>query len=50
MFDEKKTNKSRVVAGGESSCRLVGSEAAPDVGVSPDNQFPLIPPLCVRLL
>ena len=51
MLDEKKKkNNSRVVVGGESSRRVEGSGAAPDVVVSPYDQFPLIPPLCVRLL
>ena len=49
MLDEKRKN-SRVVVGCESSRRVEGSGAAPDVGVSLDDQFPLIPPLCVRLL
>ena len=48
MFDEKK-KKSRVVVGGESSRRVESSGAAPDFGVSLDDQFPLIPPLCVSL-
>ena len=40
MLDEKKKkNRSRVVAGGESSRRVEGSGAAPDVGVSLDDQF-----------
>ena len=43
MPDEKK--KSRVVVGGESSCRVEGSGAAPDVGVSLDDQFPSDPPI-----
>ena len=46
MLDErKKKNRSRVVLGGESSRRVEGSEAAPDVGVSPYNQFPPDPPI-----
>ena len=49
MPDEKK-KKSRVVLGGESSRRVDGSGAAPDVGVSLFDQFPLISPLYVRLL
>ena len=44
MLDEKKKNKSRIVVGGESSHRVEFSGAAPDVGVSPYDQFPLIPP------
>ena len=41
MLDEKKKrNKSRVVVGGESSRRVKGSGAAPDVGVSLDDQSP----------
>ena len=48
MLDEKK-KKSRVVLGGDSSRRVEGSGAAPDVGVSLDDHFPLIPPLCVTL-
>ena len=40
MSDEKKKKKSRVVVGGESSRRVEGSGAAPDIGVSPDDQFP----------
>ena len=36
--------------GGENSCRVEGSGAAPVVGVSLDDQFPPDPPLCVRLL
>ena len=46
MPDEKKR---RVVVGGESSRRVEGSGASPDVGVPHIDQFPLIPPLCVRL-
>ena len=46
MLDEKKKNyKSRVVVGGESSRLAEGSGAAPDVGVSPDDQFPPDPPI-----
>ena len=46
MSDEnKKKNKSRVVMGGESSRRVEGSGAAPDVGVSPYDQFPPDPPI-----
>ena len=48
MSDEEK-KKSRVVVGGENRRHVEGSGAAPDVGVSLDDQFPLIPPLCVRL-
>ena len=48
MLDEKKNkNKSRDVVGGESSHRVEGSGAAPDVGVSPYDQFPP-DPLIVR--
>ena len=43
--DKKKKNKSRVVVGGESSCRVEGSGAAPDVGVSLDDQFLPDPPI-----
>ena len=51
MVDEKKkTKKSRVVVRGEGSCHVESSGAAPDAVVSPFDQFPLIPPLCVRLL
>ena len=46
MLDEiKKKNKSRVVVGGESSRRVEGSGAGPDVGVSPYDQFPHDPPI-----
>ena len=48
MPDEKK-KKGQVVLGGESSRRVEGSGAAPGVGVPLIDQFPLIPPLCVRL-
>ena len=44
MPDEKK-KKSRVVVGGESSRRVEGSEAAPDVGVSLNDQLPPDPPI-----
>ena len=45
MSDEKKKKKkSRVVVGGESS-RVEGSGADPDIGVSPDDQFPPDPPI-----
>ena len=51
MPDEKKNlKKSGVVVRGEGSCHVESSGAAPDVSVSPFDQFPLIPPLCVRLL
>ena len=51
MLDEKKKKKnSQVVVGGGSSRHVEGSGAAPDVVVSPYEQFPLIPPLCVKLL
>ena len=51
MVDGKKNvKKSRVVVRGESSRVVESSGAAPDVSVSPFDQFPLIPPLCVRLL
>ena len=49
MSDVKKM-KSRVVVAGESSRRVEGSGAAPDVGVSLDDQFPLISSLYVMLL
>ena len=46
MFDEKKkTKKSRVVVRGEGSCHVESSGAAPDVGVSPFDQFPPDPPI-----
>ena len=46
MLDEKKKkSKSRVVVGGESSRRVKGSGAAPDVGVSFYDQFPPDPPI-----
>ena len=44
MPDEKK-KKSRVVVGGESSRRVEGSGAAPDVGVPLSDQFPPDPPI-----
>ena len=51
MYDEKKKkNKSRVVVRGEGSCRVEGSGAALDVGVSLNDQFTPDPPLYVRLL
>ena len=47
MLDERrKKKKSQVVVGGDSSHGVEGSGAAPDFGVSPYDQFPLIPPLC----
>ena len=49
MPDEKK-KKSQVVVRGEGSCHVESSRATPDVVVSPYDQFPLMPPLCVRLL
>ena len=46
MLDEyKKKKKSRAVVGGESSRHVEGSGAAPDVGVSPFDQFPPDPPI-----
>ena len=46
MLDEgRKKKKSQVVVGGESSHRVEGSGAAPDVGVSPYDQFPPDPPI-----
>ena len=46
MVDEKKkTKKSRVVVRGEGSCHVESSGAAPDVGVSPFDQFPPDPPI-----
>ena len=51
MVDGKKNmKKSRVVVTGEGSCHVENSGAAPDVVVSPFDQFSLIPPLFVRLL
>ena len=51
MVDEKKrTKESRIVVRSEGSCHVESSGAAPDAVVSPFDQFPLIPPLCVRLL
>ena len=51
MVDEKKKmKKSRVVVRGESSRPVESSGAAPDVNVSPVDQFLTEPPLCVRLL
>ena len=41
---EEKKKKSRVVVGGESSHRVEGSGAAPDVGVPLIDQFPPDPP------
>ena len=43
MPDEKK-NKNRVVVRGEGSCHVEVSGAAPDVVVSPYDQFPPDPP------
>ena len=40
MVDEKKMKKSRVVVRGESSRPVESSGAAPDVNVSPVDQFP----------
>ena len=40
IIPDDKRKKSRVVVGGESSRRVEGSGATPDVGVSPYNQFP----------
>ena len=47
MTDEskKKKKKSRVVVGGESSRRVESSGAAPDVVLSPYDQFPPDPPI-----
>ena len=46
MVDEKKkTKKSRVVVRGKGSCHVESSRAAPDVGVSPFDQFPPDPPI-----
>ena len=46
MVDEKKeTKKSRVVVRGEGSCHEESFGAAPDVGVSPFDQFPPDPPI-----
>ena len=44
MPDEKK-KKSRVVVRGEGICHVKGSGAAPDVVVSPYDQFPPDPPI-----
>ena len=44
MVDEKK-KKSRVIVRGESSCDVESSGAAPDVSVSPFDQFPPDPPI-----
>ena len=44
MSDAKK-KKSRVVVGGERSCRAESSGAAPDVGVPLIDQFPPDPPM-----
>ena len=46
MLDEKeKMKKSRVIVRGEGSCHLESSGAAPDVSVSPFDQFPPDPPI-----
>ena len=45
MPDEKKKKSRVVVVGGESSRRVEGSGAAPDVGVSLNDQFPPDPPI-----
>ena len=46
MVDEKKKmKKSRVVVRGESSRPVESSRAAPDVSVSPFDQFPPGPPI-----
>ena len=51
MVDEKKKlKKSRVVVRGEGIRDVESSGAAPDVVVSPFDQFPPDPPLCMRLL
>ena len=50
MVDDKKKKKSEVVVGDGSSRHVEGSGAAPDVVVSPYDQFPPDPPLCVKLL
>ena len=42
---KKKKNKSRVSVGGESSRHVDGCGAAPDVGVSLNDQFPPGPPI-----
>ena len=42
---KKKTKKSRVVVGGEGSCHVESSGAAPDAVVSPFDQFPPDPPI-----
>ena len=44
MSDEKK-KKSRVVVRGEDSCHVESSGVAPDVVVSPYDQFPPVPPI-----
>ena len=49
MPDEKKKKSvSRVVVGGESSRRVEGSGAAPDVGVSLNDQFRPDPPIVLK--
>ena len=46
MVDGKKNmKKSRVVVRGEGSCHVESSGAAPDVVVSPFDQFPPDPPI-----
>ena len=46
MVDEKKkTKKTRVFVRGEGSCLVEISGTAPDVGVSPFDQFPPDPPI-----
>ena len=45
MVDEKKMKKSRVVVRSESSRPVERSRAAPDVNVSPVDQFPPDPPI-----
>ena len=47
---EERKKKVRVVVGGESSCHVDGSGAAPDVGVLFIDQFPPDLPLCMKLL
>ena len=50
MVDEKKKmKKSRVVVRGESSRPVESSGAAPDVVVSPYDQFPPDPPIVRKL-
>ena len=45
IVDEKKMKKSRVVVRGEGTCPVESSGAAPDVNVSPVDQFPPDPPI-----